>query len=131
MQVSQLKETLKGSLIGILFAAVMLAVFTFALLKLNITKENYIYILFFTCSVSGMVSGYVSARKKREKGILNGLLAWIVPLLIFIAAMSIAYNGFSFFEFIPASFGILFSMIGGIAAVNIKRKKKKLINRRK
>ena len=128
---SHFKEIIKAGFMGIISAAAVLAAFAAVLLKLNMSQNNYIVALVLAAVVSGIVSGFASARKKRENGIANGFMSACMPCAVLVAAMSAAYKGFSAFELVPAAMCIFSGVCGGVAAVNMKRKKKRNINRRK
>ena len=126
---SNLTELLKGGLFGAITFIILTVIVCWLLLKMNFSKETYFVILMFISSLSGVLSGFASVRKKRENGIVNGLISAIIPMFIMLVSMSVAYKGFSVFEMIVAACCLFGGAIGGIGAVNIK-KKRKLIKKR-
>lgn len=122
--ISLAKELLKGSLICAAVFAVMAMLFSFIILKTNMDRNNYFAFLVFNALLSGIAGGFSAVRKKRENGLIYGLLSSAVPSILLIGVMSIAFNGFSSFELIPAGLCLCGGAVGGIAAVNIKKQKK-------
>lgn len=122
--ISLAKELLKGSLICAAVFAVMAMLFSFIILKTNMDRSNYFVLLVFSAVLSGVIGGFSAVRKKRENGLIYGLLCSAVPSILLIGVMSIAFNGFSSFELIPAGLCLCGGAVGGIAAVNIKKQKK-------
>ena len=126
---SNLTELLKGGLFGAITFIILTVMVCWLLLKMNLSKETYFVILMFISSLSGVLSGFASVRKKRENGIVNGLISAIIPMFIMLVSMSVAYKGFSVFEMIVAACSLFGGAIGGIGAVNIKKKRKPIKKR--
>lgn len=128
---SYLKSIIKSGLLGSAFIIIMLIISAFILMKLEIGQEFYFVILVLISILSGAVAGFNSARKKRENGLINGLISTFLPSCMLLTGMTAAYKGLSVLELLPIAACMLGGIIGGIAAVNIKSKKKKQPNRRK
>ena len=119
------KGGLLGSIVFIILTLIMCAV----LLKTDLSRNTYLPLLMIISALSGMISGFSAVRKRRENGLVNGLTSSIIPAIIMLIAMSVAYKGFSAFELIVAACCLFGGIIGGIAAVNIKKKRKPIKKR--
>ncbi len=123
------KDLVKGGLAGGVVFIIITLLMCAVLLKTNLSHNTYLPFLMITSAVSGIISGFTAVRKRRENGLVNGLAASIVPAIIMLTVMSVAYKGFSIFEMIIASCCLFGGIIGGISAVNIKKKKKPIKKR--
>lgn len=119
-----LSEILKGGLVGCAFFIIFTLVICALLLKVNLSQSAYFPLFMIDSALSGAVSGFVTVRKKRENGLVNGVVVSIIPAVLLLLAMSLAYKGFNIFEMIVAVCCIFGGGVGGIAAVNIKKKRK-------
>ncbi|MBQ2964003.1 MAG: TIGR04086 family membrane protein [Clostridia bacterium] len=126
---SNLTELIKGGLLGTALFIILTLIICSLLLKTDLGKDTYFPFLMLVSALSGIFSGFSAARKKRENGLINGLTASIVPAIIILIAMSLAYKSFSVFELIVAACCLFGGIIGGIAAVNIKKKRKPIKKR--
>lgn len=122
---------LKGGLSGIAALILLLFAFAYIFLNFNTDKSFYSVSLLSAAVISGVIAGFVSARKKREKGLQSGIISSAFPAVILIIAMTAAYKSFNVFELVPLFCCIFGGVAGGIAAVNIKSRKKKNKARRK
>ena len=80
--------------------------------------------------MSGVASGFITASKKREKGMLYGTL-YSLPSNITVMLVSAAFNSFSidYNLFLTFSLLVVCSAAGGVLSVNIKPKKPKIPHR--
>ena len=122
-------DLVKGGLVGSIVFIILTLIMCAVLLKTDLSRNTYLPLLMIISALSGMISGFSAVRKKREKGLVNGLTASIVPAIVILIAMSVAYKGFSVFELIVAACCLFGGGIGGIAAVNIKMKRKSIKKR--
>lgn len=129
---SYLIEILKVGLIGTIIAFILLSVVSFFALKADINDDYYKYFITIISVISGALSGFILARKRKEKGLINGIFASVLPaIIIFISSIAVGKR-LNIYSTIPLFLNISGGIIGGIAGINIKLKKKKNnINRRK
>lgn len=124
-----LTELIKGGLIGSVVFVIMTLIMCAVLLKTDLSSNTYLPLLMIISALSGAVSGFTAVRKKRENGLVNGLTASVIPAIIILISMTVAYKGFSVFEMIVAACCLFGGTIGGIGAVNIKKKRKTIKKR--
>ena len=124
-----LSEFIKGGLVGCAVLVIITIAICSIILKTDLSGDTYFPLLMFASLLSGAVSGFVAVRKRRENGLVNGIAVSIIPAVTVLTAMTVAYNGFSIFEMIVAACCIFGGAVGGIAAVNIKKKRKHLKKR--
>ena len=122
-------DLVKGGLVGSIVFIILTLIMCAVLLKTDLSRNTYLPFLMIISALSGMLSGYSAVRKRRENGLVNGLTASIIPAIIMLIAMSVAYKGFSVFELIVAACCLFGGTIGGISAVNIKKKRKPIKKR--
>ncbi len=122
--ISFFKEIFKGSLINCLVFVILSFVFALLILKINIDKSNYFILLLLSAAISGSAGGFSAVRKNRENGLVYGAVSSVIPSILLIAAMSVAFSGFTGLELIPAAVSLAAGAVGGIAAVNMKKQKK-------
>lgn len=74
-------------------------------------------------AVSSFLSGMIAGRKKRENGLINGIL-YALPSVLIVLIVSLLINKFTFDFCILLSIllSLIFAGIGGIVSVNHKRK---------
>lgn len=122
-------DLVKGGLVGSIVFIILTLIMCAVLLKMDLSRNTYLPLLMIISALSGMISGFSAVRKRRENGLVNGLTASIVPAIIMLIAMSVSYKGFSVFELIVAACCLFGGIIGGIAVVNIKKKRKPIKKR--
>lgn len=128
---SNINRLIKAGISGITALILLLLIFAYIFLNFNIDKSIYSIALISAAVISGATAGFISTRKKREKGLLNGIISSAFPAIILFIAMTVAYKGFNVFELVPLLCCIFGGITGGIAAANIKTKKKKNKARRR
>lgn len=126
---SMVINLVKGGLIGSAVFIALTLIICSLLLKTDSSRDTYLPLLMIISALSGITSGYSSVRPKRENGLINGLTASIVPAIIMLIAMSVAFKGFSVFELVVVACCLFGGLIGGISAVNLKKKRKPLKKR--
>lgn len=126
---SAVTDLVKGGLVGSAVFIILTLIMCAVLLKTDLSRNTYLPLLMIISALSGMLSGYTAVRKRRENGLINGLAASIIPAIIMLIAMTAAYKGFSVFELIVAACSLFGGTIGGIGAVNIKKKRKPIKKR--
>ena len=91
---------------------------------LSALKFDLLYFGSLICiAISNFLSGMLSGHAKRQKGLINGILFSVPSNIVFII-LSLITNKFHFDYMIIVSItvAVFFSEIGGIIAVNFKRK---------
>ena len=109
---------------GVIIQLVSFAFGALVALILDVNSESFLIIAFVTLAVGSFISGFAISRKKRSNGLLNGVI-YSLPILIF-PLISLFFNKFRFdFSLIINVFIILlFSALGGIVSVNIRKRTK-------
>lgn len=118
----QYLQILKGALTGVFLFILTVLIFTLILYKTVISEKSYFPLLLICVIASGFISGYISTRKFRKNGLVNGVLSTLLSSIFLLLSITVANNGFNVFIIIPEIILILSGMSGGITAVNIKRK---------
>lgn len=113
------------SLIGTLLFFAFAALFSFIVLKSSVSSSAYMPAGLLLGAISALISGFGSVRPVKEKGVLYGGLtglfqALVCSVVLFIVNGGVAGTGI----FILSAIIIIASAVGGIAAVNLKIKKK-------
>lgn len=117
------KQILKGAFSGSGVLILLIFFSVFFIYKTGLNEISYIPLFSLCVIISGFISGYISTRKLRKNGIVNGVLSSAIPnLSLFIFAI-IINKSFYIFLIIPILMLTVSGICGGIAAVNIKRKK--------
>ncbi|MBQ9551495.1 MAG: TIGR04086 family membrane protein [Clostridia bacterium] len=121
-----------ASLLG-RFAAGVPAAIVFALLSLLISavileKEAsaslYFPLLLGAAGVSGVVGGVFATRKERKSGLVNGALAAVLPMVIYLIAATVIRRRFEFGSLLPCLALLVGSVVAGILVANRKTKVK-------
>ncbi|MBQ3044728.1 MAG: TIGR04086 family membrane protein [Clostridia bacterium] len=104
---------------------IILAVFSAVAINSGISASSYMPAGMAAGAVTGFAGGFIAVRPIKEKGILYGLISGAVQALI-CSVVLFAVNGMSAGNgiFVLGALILLFSVFGGISAVNLKIKKK-------
>ncbi len=119
----QIDKILIGAGAGIGLFFVLLFLFAALALKSGVDTSVYLPAGIVFGGISGFISGFITVKFIKEKGafygILTGMLQSILSaLIVFIINKGVAGTGL----FIMIALAVLCSTLGGIAAVNIKKK---------
>ena len=122
---SPISKILIGSFVGSLLYFLVLALFALFALKSNVASSSYMPAGLFFCALSAFVGGFAAVKPLKQKGIAYGALSGLVQALVcstvlFIVNKANAGTGI----FILMALTVAASAGGGIAAVNMKIKKK-------
>ncbi len=114
-----------GSLVSVALYFILIALIAAMALKSDLSPSAYMPAGIISGILSSLIGGFVSVRPIKEKGVLFGALTGVVQaiicsLVLFVVNGNAAGNGI----FILSAVMILCSAVGGIAAVNLKIKKK-------
>lgn len=107
--------------------AVVYTVASIAALYLDIEDGLLTPVSLCAFSLSGFLSGFVAGRAKRKNGLVNGII-FSLPATVLFLFTSMCLNGFRIDLVLLISIlcTFVFSAVGGIASVNIKKKIKKV-----
>lgn len=124
-QTSPYIKILIGAVLAIALYFIILALFAVFVLKSGIESSAYMPTGVIIGAVSAFVGGFAAVRPIKQKGALYGGLAGLIQALISSLVLFFA-NGYSAGNgvFILSAVIILCSVLGGILAVNMKRKMK-------
>lgn len=122
---SPLKNIIIAVVLGVAVYFIFIAVFAAFALKSGAGDSSYMPAGMAVGAVSALISGFAAVRPIKEKGAVYGALTGLVQALIsslvlFIVNHASAGNGI----FILTAVMIICGMLGGIAAVNMKKRKK-------
>lgn len=114
-----------GSILATVMYFAVIAVYAAFALNSVMSVSTYMPAGMIVGAITGFLGGFVSVRPLKEKGLLYGLIsgaiqAIICSVVLFIVNGGTAGNGI----FILCALIVLFSVLGGISAVNLKMKKK-------
>ncbi len=123
-----LRTILKGSIVGTVAESLLLILFAAFLLKGGLPVSTYVAVMISIVSVACFFAGFSAVRPNRVKGIANGAAAAFPVIIITLIVCCIVSHGAVGKRALLASFaGLLSGSMGGIAAVNMKSKKRKKI----
>lgn len=114
-----------GSVISSVIYFVILAVYASFALKSGASASGYMPAGMVTGAVTGFLSGFIAVRPIKQKGAIFGAVAGLIHavicmIVLFAVNNASAGNGI----FILSAIIVICSVLGGIAAVNLKIKKK-------
>ena len=96
---------------------------TLASFLVGVNNEIYFIISLISLCLGNFLTGFISGRTKKQKGLLYGAL-YSLLFNVIIITISVVFNSFSvdYTLIISALVPAMFSCVGGIIAVNLKRK---------
>ncbi len=123
---SLLKRVSVSSIISSVVFFVLIAVFSFAVLKTDMfSSSSYMFFGVISAALSAFLCGFITVRPIRKNGIVYGAVSGFVLALICSAVMFFVNGNKSGVGiFILMVLFVVFSALGGISAVNFKVKKK-------
>ncbi len=127
MQKKQSASLLKRLLAGLPAAGVfwlLCLLISMILLKKNAAADLFFPLLLGSAGVSGLIGGFSAAAKERKQGLLNGSLAAVLPILSYLAAVTVLNRSFRLGSLLPCLVLLATSVAAGIAAANRKQKMK-------
>ncbi len=89
-------------------------------------SDNFSTLVAGICLGAGsMLSGFLSSKKIRYSGLLNGIICGlIIYLIVFLFSLFLSKNGFTIISISHFLISIISAAIGGIFGVNSSRKRK-------
>jgi len=115
---------IKAAVLGAVFSAILLLLFSFSLSKNDIPLEIVNPFSAFLIAAASLCSGYLAAKKIKQRGMAVGATCGTVIFLL-VSLISLM-NSFEIGILALIKFGVsvLSGAIGGILGVNTKRKRK-------
>ncbi|MBE6904300.1 MAG: TIGR04086 family membrane protein [Ruminococcaceae bacterium] len=113
-----------GGLIGAAISVLLSVIFAVILATTSIADSS-ISVFALICAVAGaFVGGFISANRIKKNGLVSGLLACVVFLFIMfsVKTMLTGFSNISMSALIYIAISLIASSVGGIFAVNRKRK---------
>lgn len=114
-----------GAAVSVVLYFVLIAFYALAAFKTGLSSSLYMPIGIVLGALSGLVGGFVSVKPIMQKGIVFGALSGLISAIVS-SAMMFAANGNKagngIFVFMAAM--LLGGAAGGVAAMNLKLKKK-------
>lgn len=116
-------KILIGSGVGTAVFFALTALSAFILLQNDSDTPIYKYIMLLAGAISGFLSGFVAVRPLRKNGLAFGSVSALpVYLIAVLVSVLIARSGIGLIGWILLAVMVVFASVGGIVAVN-KRKK--------
>lgn len=114
-----------GAVAASILYFVVLAVFATLALNSGMSASSYMPAGMAAGAITGFAGGFISVRPVKEKGALYGLITGVLQAVICSAVLFVV-NGASAGNgiFILCALTVVGAVLGGIAAVNLKIKKK-------
>lgn len=118
-------KIITGALTASVLYFIILAVFSLIALNSGASESSYMPAGMAAGALTGFAGGFVAVRPIKEKGLLYGLISGAIQALV-CSVVLFAVNGMSAGNgiFILGALILLFAVFGGVAAVNLKIKKK-------
>ncbi len=112
-----------SSLIGVLVVFLVLILFSLVIQKFTVPDEVITFMSAIAISAGAFFGGFVCAYKKRRNGFITGVFTGVIiyALVLFFGAL-IASSAISFGLFSKLLIVLVFSAVGGIIGVNVKKK---------
>lgn len=117
-----IKAIIFGVIAGAITLAILLCLGSMGLLITGSIPHDYMSIIsIILCGVSSFMSGYVSARVTKEKGLIIGSVSGIIMFIIVLLTGLIWRDGnFTYLTLVKLALFTLFGALGGVKAVNKK-----------
>lgn len=121
---SRLFCTLSSSFIGMIIVIVFLLVFSFFMTKFDAPAVVISVMSSLALCIGAYTGGYIAARRRKQNGLIMGILAGIsVYCIIFLLGLILAKTSMSMGFFSKLIMTLICGAIGGIIGVNSKRKR--------
>lgn len=118
---TNMMKILKGSVCAFIISIIGFIIFAGILTCTNV-KENIIpSVVIIISLISLLIGSYISARKIKKRGIINGAIVGIIYIISIYILSSISLVGFSLnvYSIIMIIGAVIAGMIGGVAGVNL------------
>ena len=118
---TNMMKILKGSMCAFIISIIGFIIFASILTCTNV-KENIIpSVVIIISLISLLIGSYISARKIKKRGIINGAIVGIIYIISIYILSSISLVGFSLnvYSIIMIIGAVIAGMIWGVAGVNL------------
>ena len=118
---TNMMKILKGSMCAFIISIIGFIIFA-SILTCTDVKENTIpSVVIIISLISLLIGSYISARKIKKRGIINGAIVGIIYIISIYILSSISLVGFSLniYSIIMIIGAVIAGMIGGVAGVNL------------
>ncbi len=121
---SRLYCTASSSFVGIVVILICLLIFSLFMTKFDAPEPMVSVMSSLALCVGAYVGGYIAAKRKRQNGIIIGILTGIfIYCIIFFAGVIFAKNSISFSFLTKLIMTLICAAIGGVFGVNSKGKR--------
>ena len=120
---NQLKHLVIGILMAYALTSIVFLGFAMMVTYTNMSERNLPTVVAVTTFLSVMVAGFDAARAATHRGLLWGMLAGFIYVLIMAAVMAILLPTFTITgqTFVITALGIAGGGLGGILGINLKK----------
>ena len=132
MQKNSKKKTVQPSTANVMlflynFLIITACIFLLSIVALIADLNNNAYHIYSIAGISAgsMICGFINGRKKKQNGLLNGVI-FTLPSNLLLIIFSLYLNEFSadYLLIFSIGFSLMFAALGGVLSVNIKKKTK-------
>lgn len=121
---SRLYCTASSSFVGIVVILICLIIFSLFMTKFDAPEPMVSVMSSLALCVGAYVGGYIAAKRKRQNGMIIGILTGIfIYCIIFFAGVIFAKNSISFSFLTKLIMTLICAAIGGVFGVNSKGKR--------
>ncbi len=121
---SRLYCTASSSFVGIVVILICLFIFSLFMTKFDAPEPMVSVMSSLALCVGAYVGGYIAAKRKRQNGMIIGILTGIfIYCIIFFAGVIFAKNSISFSFLTKLIMTLICAAIGGVFGVNSKGKR--------
>lgn len=121
---SRLYCTMNSSIIGIIITFGCLLLFSILMSKLDVPESIVAIMSSVSLCIGAYSGGYISSKKRRQKGLLTGIITGVVIYCIILCiGVFFAKNSISFTFVTKLILTLTCAAIGGVVGVNAKGKR--------
>lgn len=121
---SRIYCTASSSLVGIIIILVCLLIFSLFMTKFDAPEPLVSVMSSLSLCIGAYVGGYIAAKRRRQNGMIIGILTGIfIYCVIFFAGVIFAKNSISFSFLTKLIMTLICAAVGGVAGVNSKGKR--------
>lgn len=114
-------KIIKGSLLAIVITIVALLIFSVILTYTNVKESTTVPVIFAVMVISIIIGSFISVRKVKKKGLINGAIVGLIYIITIYILSSIFATTFALnmYSFLMIIFAVLAGILGGIMGVNM------------
>lgn len=121
---SRLYCTASSSFVGIIVILVCLLIFSLFMTKFDAPEPMVSVMSSLALCIGAYVGGYIAAKRRRQNGMIIGILTGIaIYCVVFFAGIIFAKNSVSFGFFTKLIMTLICAAVGGVFGVNSKGKR--------